>query len=188
MEELSRTWWVYLVRGVCAILFGLLAIFWPRITVYYLLIIFAAYVIANGALALFGAGRGADFGSRGWTIFYGVVSILTGLVVFIWPQVTALVLLFFIASWAVITGILEIVVGIKLRRAMANEWMFIVGGVLSVLFGILLFVWPGASALAVLWLIGLMAIVYGIALVVLAFRVKGLASHGPGPSSTPRVA
>ncbi|MEV7008046.1 HdeD family acid-resistance protein [Streptosporangium sp. NPDC051022] len=187
MEELSRTWWVYLVRGVCALLFGLLAIFWPAITVLALVVVFGAYAIVDGVFALFGAGRGAGAGSRGWMIFYGVVSVLTGVVVFIWPGITALVLLLFIAAWFVVTGVLEIVAGIRLRRTVVNEWMFIVGGVLSLLFGILLFLWPAAGALAVVWLIGIMAILYGIALVVLSFRVKALGARRRGPSGTPRV-
>ncbi len=187
MEELARTWWVYLVRGICAILFGLLALIWPAVTVLALVILFGAYAIVDGVFALFGAGRGAGIGSRGWMIFYGIVSILAGIAVFAWPRITALVLLFFIAGWAIVTGILEIVAGIRLRKTAANEWMFIVSGVLSVLFGVLLFIRPGAGALALIWLIGIMAIVYGISLVVLSFRVKGLGSRRPGPSGTPRV-
>lgn len=187
MEELSRSWWVYLVRGICAILFGLLAIIWPAITILALVIVFGAYAIVDGVFALFGSGRGAS-GSRGWMIFYGIVSILTGVVVFVWPGITALVLLFLIAIWAIVSGVLEIVAGIRLREVV-NEWMFIISGALSVLFGVLLFVWPGAGALAVVWLIGIMAILYGISLVVLAFRVKALGSRGPGTSdATPRVA
>ncbi|MFD0886108.1 HdeD family acid-resistance protein [Streptosporangium algeriense] len=185
MEELARTWWVYLVRGVCAILFGVLALVWPAITVLALVTVFGAYAIVDGVFALFGAGRGAGLGSRGWMIFYGVVSILTGIAVFVWPGVTALVLLFFIAAWAVVTGVLEIVAGIRLRKATANEWMFILSGALSVLLGVLLFIRPAPGALALVWLIGIMAIVYGIALVALSFRIKGLTSHRRGPSGTP---
>ncbi|GAA3087176.1 HdeD family acid-resistance protein [Streptosporangium carneum] len=187
MEELSRTWWVYLVRGICAILFGLVTLVWPAITVYALVVVFAAYAIVDGVFALFGAGRGAASGSRGWMIFYGVVSVLTGIAVFAWPKMTALILLLFIAAWAVVTGVLEIVAGVRLRKAGVNEWMFIIGGALSLLFGVLLFVWPAAGVLTVVWLVGIMAVVYGAALVVLAFQVKGLASRRPGPSGTPRV-
>ncbi|MER7207584.1 MULTISPECIES: HdeD family acid-resistance protein [Streptosporangium] len=187
MEELARTWWVYLVRGVCAILFGVLALIWPAITVLALVVVFGAYAIVDGVFALFGAGRGAGLGSRGWMIFYGVVSILTGVAVFVWPGITALVLLFFIAAWAVVTGVLEIVAGIRLRGTAANEWMFVISGALSVLFGVLLFIRPAPGALALVWLIGIMAILYGIALVALSFRIKGLASRWRGPSGTPRV-
>ncbi|WP_433243069.1 HdeD family acid-resistance protein [Streptosporangium sp. CA-135522] len=185
MEELSRMWWVYLVRGLCAILFGLLAIVWPGITTYALVVVFGAYAIVNGVFALFGSGRG---GSRLWMIVYGVISILAGIAAFVWPGITALALLFLIASWAVVTGVAEIVAAIRLRKALEGEWMFIVSGVLSVLFGVLLLVWPASGALAVVWLIGTMAIVYGIALLALAFRVKALGSRRPGtPGATPRV-
>ncbi|WP_406312755.1 HdeD family acid-resistance protein [Streptosporangium sp. NBC_01639] len=180
-ERLSRTWWVHLVRGGCAILFGLLAVFWPAITVLALVIVFGAYAILNGVFAIFGSGRSA---SRTWMIVYGVLSVLAGILAFVWPGMTALALLFVIASWAVVTGIVEIVAAIRLRKEMTGEWMFIVSGVLSVLFGILLFVWPASGALAVVWLIATMAIVYGVALVVLAFRVKALGSRRPGGSGT----
>ena len=183
MEELARTWWVYLIRGVCAILFGLLAIIWPGITLFALVAFFGAYAIVNGVFELFSSGRG---GSRGWMIFSGVGSILVGLVVLFWPGITALILLLLIASWAVVVGILEIVAAIMLRRVVEGEWMFIVSGVLAVLFGILLFVWPATGALAIAWLIGAMAIVYGISLLALAFRLKGVGSYGP--SGRPHLA
>ncbi|GAA2878363.1 HdeD family acid-resistance protein [Streptosporangium fragile] len=185
MRELTQTWWVYLVRGACAILFGLLAIVWPDITLYALVVVFGAFAIVNGVFSLFNAGRG---GSRGWMIVSGIVGILTGLVVFLWPGITALVLLFFIAGWAIATGLLEIVAAIRLRKVMEGEWTFIVSGVLSVLFGILLLAWPGAGALAVVWLIGTMAIVYGIALLALAFRLRGLGLPRTGAGPTPHAA
>jgi uncharacterized membrane protein HdeD (DUF308 family) len=176
MEELARTWWVYLIRGVCAILFGLLAIIWPSITLFVLVAVFGAYAIVNGIFELFSSGRG---GSRGWTIFSGVGSILIGLVVLFWPGITALVLLLLIASWAVVVGLLEVIAAIMLRRVVEGEWAFIVSGVLAVLFGILLFLWPATGALAIAWLIGAMALVYGISLIALAFRVRGVGSYGP---------
>jgi uncharacterized membrane protein HdeD (DUF308 family) len=161
---------------VCAILFGLLAIIWPGITLFALVAVFGAYAIVNGVFELFSSGRG---GSRGWMIFSGVGSILVGLVVLFWPGITALVLLLLIASWAVVVGVLEIVAAIMLRRVVEGEWMFIVSGVLAVLFGILLFLWPATGALAIAWLIGTMAIVYGISLLALAFRLRGVGSYGP---------
>ncbi|SNS06433.1 Uncharacterized membrane protein HdeD, DUF308 family [Streptosporangium subroseum] len=176
MEELAHTWWVYLIRGVCAILFGLVAIVWPGITLFVLVAVFGAYAIVNGIFELFSSGRG---GSRGWTIFSGVGSILIGLLVLFWPGITALILLLLIATWAVVVGILEVVAAIMLRRAVEGEWMFIISGVLAVLFGILLFLWPATGALAIAWLIGAMALVYGISLLALAFRVRGIGSYGP---------
>ncbi|MEU9830875.1 HdeD family acid-resistance protein [Streptosporangium sp. NPDC048047] len=179
MEELTRTWWVYLVRGACAILFGLLAILWPGITVFALVVVFGVYAVVNGVFALFGS---RESGSRAWMIAYGVLSVLAGVAALVWPGITALALLLLIAAWAVVVGITEIMAGIRLRRAATGEWAFILSGVLAVLFGVLLFAWPAAGALAVVWLIGTMAIVYGVALVALAFRVRALHSRRAGPA------
>ncbi|MBB2911166.1 uncharacterized membrane protein HdeD (DUF308 family) [Streptosporangium becharense] len=186
MDELSRTWWVYLVRGACAILFGLLAVVWPDITLYALVVVFGAFAVVNGVFSLFNAGRG---GSRAWMILAGVVGILAGVAVLLWPGITALSLLVLIAAWAIAVGILEIVAAVRLRKVMEGEWTFIVSGVLSVLFGLLLLAWPAAGALAMIWLIGTMAIVYGVALLMLAFRLRGLGMRSPGaPGRTPRAA
>jgi uncharacterized membrane protein HdeD (DUF308 family) len=183
MEEMARTWWVYLIRGVCAVLFGLLAIIWPSITLYILIIVFGVYAIVNGIFELFGSGRG---GARGLMIFAGVFSILVGVVAFLWPGMTALALLLLIASWAVVIGVVELVAAILLRRAVRGEWTFIVSGVLAMLFGILLFLWPAVGALTVAWLIGVMAILYGISLLALAFRLRGVGFRSsPGTSGRP---
>ncbi|MDP9849906.1 HdeD family acid-resistance protein [Streptosporangium lutulentum] len=182
MEELARTWWVYLIRGLCALLFGLLALIWPGITLYALVVVFGVYAIANGVFELFSSGRG---GARSWMVVSGVGSILIGAAVLLWPGITALVLLLLIAAWAVVVGILEIVAAIRLRRVAAGEWTFVVSGALAVLFGVLLFLWPVASAMAVLWLIGVMAILYGISLVAMAFRLRGVGFHRPGTSERP---
>jgi uncharacterized membrane protein HdeD (DUF308 family) len=182
MEEVARTWWVYLIRGVCAVLFGLLAIIWPSITLYVLIIVFGVYAIVNGIFELFSSGRG---GARGLMVFAGLFSILVGLLALLWPGMTALTLLFMIAIWAVVVGIVELVAAILLRRAVRGEWTFIVSGVLAILFGILLFLWPAAGALAAAWLIGVMAILYGISLLALAFRLRGVGFHGPETSGRP---
>ena len=181
MEELAHTWWVYLIRGVCAILFGLVAIIWPGITLFVLVAVFGAYpssTASSSCSARAGEALGAGRSSS------GVGSILIGPVLF-WPGITALILLLLIASWAVVVGVLEVVAAIMLRRVVEGEWMFIVSGMLAVLFGILLFLWPATGALAIAWLIGAMALVYGISLLALAFRVRGIGSYGPSgrPSS-----
>jgi len=171
MQEISRSWWLLLVRGIAAVLFGVLALIWPGITLLVLVIFFGAYAIVSGVFALFAGFRhGAQ--SRAWLIFSGIIGILAGIVAFVWPGITSLALLYLVAFWAIFTGVSEVVAGIQLRKVIDNEWMLIVGGILSVIFGILLLVWPGAGMLSLVWLIAVFAILYGIAMIVLSLRVK----------------
>ncbi|MCG5212712.1 HdeD family acid-resistance protein [Streptosporangium sp. KLBMP 9127] len=185
MGRVADTWWMILIRGICAIVFGLFALVWPGITVFALVIFFGAYAIVNGIFSLFGAFGGTPGESRWWLAIAGVLGIVAGIIALVWPGITALALLMLIAIWAVVIGIIEIIAGIRLRKEIQGEWMFILSGVLAVVFGVLLFVWPATGALAVTWLIGAMALVYGISLLVLAFRVRKLGGrtagrHAPG--------
>jgi len=107
-------------------------------------------------------------------VLEGVIGIVIGLLTFIWPDITALVMLYFIAAWALLTGIFEIVTAIQLRRVIAGEWVMAFGGIASILFGVLLFVFPGASAVSLMWLIGMYAIAFGILEIIVAFRIRGL--------------
>ncbi|WP_344839570.1 HdeD family acid-resistance protein, partial [Nonomuraea dietziae] len=116
-----------------------------------------------------------DSGSKAWLIISGVLGILAGIVAFVWPGITTLALLYVIAFWAIFTGVAEIFAGIRLRKTIDNEWMLIIGGLLSVVFGILLLTWPASGALALTWLIGVFAVIYGIAIIVLSGKVKNLA-------------
>ncbi|MFI6498821.1 HdeD family acid-resistance protein [Nonomuraea typhae] len=175
MEQIARTWWLILIRGICAIIFGILALVWPGITLYVLVIFFGAYAIVSGLFSLFAA-FGHNVQSRAWLIISGIIGILAGIVAFAWPGITALALLYVIAFWAIFTGVAEIVAGVALRKDIDNEWMLILGGILSVIFGILLIIWPATGMLTLTWLLGIFAIIYGIAMVVLSFNVKKLAS------------
>jgi uncharacterized membrane protein HdeD (DUF308 family) len=176
LETLSRRWWAVALRGVAAVVFGVMALIWPGITLFVLVVLFGAYVLVDGVIAIgtaIGANRErADAGSRGWLIVEGIAGILFGVLTFAWPGVTTLVLLWLIAAWAVITGVLEIVSAVRLRRELRHEWLLALSGALSVLFGLLLIVWPAAGALAVVTLIGAYAIVFGIALVALGVRLR----------------
>ncbi|SEH02469.1 Uncharacterized membrane protein HdeD, DUF308 family [Nonomuraea solani] len=171
MEDISRSWWLLLVRGIAAIVFGILALIWPGLTLLVLVIFFGAYALVSGVFALM-AGFRHGARSRAWLIISGILGILAGIVAFIWPGLSSLALLFIIAFWAILTGVAEVVAGIQLRKVIDNEWMLIVGGVLSVIFGLLLLGWPGAGLLSLLWLIGVFAIMYGIAMIVLSIRVR----------------
>jgi uncharacterized membrane protein HdeD (DUF308 family) len=183
LETLARNWWAIVLRGVFAVLFGLGAFFWPGITLAALVLLYGAYLFADGVMAVLWALAGRRAGAFPWGVcLAGLASIGGGLATFVWPGLTALVLLYLIAAWAIVRGIFEIIAAFHLRRELTNEWLLALNGVLSVLFGLLLIVAPGAGALAVLWLIGTFALVIGIVMIVLGFRLKGLqemAARGP---------
>jgi uncharacterized membrane protein HdeD (DUF308 family) len=180
MGEISRSWWLLLVRGLLAIIFGVLALIWPGITLLALVIFFGAYALVSGLFALF-AGFRHGTRPRTWLIVSGIIGILAGIVTVVWPGITSLALLYLVAFWAVFTGVAEIVAGIHLRKIIENEWMFIVGGILSVIFGVLLLLWPGAGMLSLVWLIGVFAVLYGIAMVALSLRVKNFTTGAGMP-------
>jgi uncharacterized membrane protein HdeD (DUF308 family) len=184
--ELPRHWWVVMLRGLAAIIFGILAFIWPGITLAVLILFFGAYAIVDGVLALYAAIRSG--GKNIWPpLIEGVLGIAAGLIAFLWPDITAIALLIVIAVWAILTGLMEVFAAIRLRRVITNEWALIVAGALSVVFGILLLLQPGAGILALVWLIGLYAVIFGISLLVLAWRLRQLAErmHGfPGTQQT----
>jgi len=172
-ELLARNWWLFLLRGIAALAFGVLSLIWPEISLATLILLFGAYALVDGAFALSAAivGRGkAEL--RWWLVLVGLLGIGVGVTTFLWPGLTALTLLYFIAGWIVATGLLQIIGAIELRKAIDNEWWLILDGALSVLFGILLFIMPGAGALALIWLIALFAIAFGILMIGFAFKVK----------------
>jgi uncharacterized membrane protein HdeD (DUF308 family) len=178
LDTLARHWWAVALRGVAATLFGLMTLVWPAITLFVLVVLFGAYVLVDGVLALTVAFRRSDRaaalrpGGRGWLIADGIASIIIGVVAFVWPGITAVALLWVIAAWAVVTGALEVVAAVRLRRELRREWLLALSGVFSVLFGILLVVWPAAGALALITLIGVAAIAYGVTLVALGIRLR----------------
>ena len=179
---LSRNWWALALRGLAAILFGILAFAWPGITLFVLVIFFGAYMLVDGIFAIVAAVRAAGEEARWWLMLLeGVLGVVVGLVAFFWPGLTALALLYLIAAWAIVTGIMEIAAAIRLRREVVGEWALILGGAFSVLFGVLLVVIPArAGLLSLTWLIGAYAVVFGILLVVLAFRVRNAPSSAGG--------
>ncbi len=176
IETASRNWWLIALRGVIAVLFGILAWVWPGITLLALVVLWGVYSFADGVLSLVTAFRWHDSGKPLWAlIVVGLTGIAAGIVAFLWPQITALVLLMFIAAWAIVTGIFQIVTAIRIRREIDNEWLLGLSGLISVIFGALMVVSPGAGAIAVVWLIGLYAVFFGVLLIGLSFKLKGLA-------------
>ncbi|BAZ09003.1 hypothetical protein NIES4071_08090 [Calothrix sp. NIES-4071] len=171
--RLARNWWVVALRGAIAILFGLAALFLPRITLSTLVFLFGAFVLGSGILLVMTAFKDRLNNAHGWLLLIeGAISIILGVLVFAFPAITALVLLHFIAAWAIMIGILEVIAAIGMRKEIENEWLLFLVGIGSVIFGVSLAIWPGAGALAILWVIGIYAIFFGILLLILAFRLR----------------
>ncbi|HEX2741771.1 MAG TPA: HdeD family acid-resistance protein [Rubrobacter sp.] len=182
LPMVAGNWWALLLRGIAAVLFGLAALFWPGLTLYVLVIFFGAYVLVDGVFAIAAGIRGS--GGRGWLLLAeGVLGVLAGLVALFWPGISALVLLYVIAAWAIFTGILKVVIAISLRREIENEWLMILSGVLSVVFGVVLAALPGVGLLSLVWLVGIYALIFGVALIVLGFRVRGHRRENSGEVS-----
>jgi uncharacterized membrane protein HdeD (DUF308 family) len=179
LTYLGRNWGWIVLRGVVAVLFGVLAIAWPGITLAALIIVWGAYALADGVLALVAAWRVRDQGRPFWALLIvGLLGIAAGVVTFLWPELTALTLLMIIAAWAVVVGVFQVVAAIRLRKLIAGEWLLGLTGILSVIFGIVVFARPQAGALAVVWMIGSYAIVFGALLIALGLRLKPHASGG----------
>jgi uncharacterized membrane protein HdeD (DUF308 family) len=167
-------WWALALRGVIAILFGLAALLRPDIALEALILLFGAYALVDGVFAIVGVFGGTRGGTPRWLLLLeGVVSILAGIIAFVFPGLTAIALLYLVAAWAVITGLAEIATAIRLRQEIRGEWALILGGILSVLFGLLLAVLPGVGILSLIWLIGAYAVAFGVLLVITAVRVRG---------------
>ncbi len=172
---LTRNWWLYAARGVVALIFGLVALIWPEQMKLAIVLMFGAYALVDGILTAFAGIAFYRYFQLWWVVLLkGVVGTLIGLLTFFWPDITGRALVDLMAAWALITGIFEIVAAIQLRRVLLGEWMVILGGLLSILLGVLLFVYPAAGAVSLVWLIGIYAIVAGILLIILAFRLRSL--------------
>ena len=181
---LTRNWWALALRGVVALLLGVAAFVLPGVTLAVFVALFGAYAVVDGVLAIIAGVRAAERHERWWSpVLKGLAGIAAGVLAFVWPALTALALLNLIAGWAIVTGVLEIVAAVHLHRA-HGEWLLVLNGVLSVLFGLLVIVWPGAGVLTLLWLIGTYSIVFGVVLLVLAFRLRNL--HGRARQSVAR--
>jgi uncharacterized membrane protein HdeD (DUF308 family) len=171
LPTLARNWWAFALRGLVAVLFGLLTFFVPGITLVTLVLLFGAYALVDGIFNVIAFFRVL---SHHWALLIeGLIGIIAGILTFAWPAITAIALLYLIAFWAIFTGIFEIVAGIRLRKAITNEWLLLVIGVLSLLFGMLILFSPSAGALAIVLWIGAYAFLFGVFLLALAFRLRG---------------
>ena len=172
VRALAKNWWLLLLRGIAAIIFGVLAFAWPGLTLLTLILFYGAFALVDGVLAIIAAITGGAPAPRWWLAIVGLLGIAAGLLTFLMPGLSALVLLFFIAGWAIATGVLQIIGAIQLRKEIDNEWLLILGGVISVLFGVGMMLAPGAGALALVWVIGTYAVIIGVVYVALALRLK----------------
>jgi uncharacterized membrane protein HdeD (DUF308 family) len=173
LHALAQSWWLVLLRGVAAIVFGVLTFAWPGLTLVTLVLLYGAYALVDGVCALAAAFTGgAKPVPTWWLIVVGLAGIAAGIVTFLWPGLTALLLILFIGTWAVAHGIFEIAGAIQLRKEIDNEWLLILAGAMSVLFGLVVLIAPGAGALGLIWVIGAYSIVFGALLVGLALRLR----------------
>lgn len=173
LQDLKRNWGWIVARGVVGVLFGFLAFIWPAVTLAVLVLLWGVYALADGVLALVAAVRVRGSGKPFWTLLIvGVLGIIAGILTLFWPGITALVLLAFIAAWALAMGIFQIAAAIRLRKVIEGEWLLALSGVLAVIFGALMVWRPGAGALAVVWVIAWFAILFGVMQIALGFRLK----------------
>jgi len=172
IHALAKNWWLEVLRGVAAIIFGILALANPGIALVTLVLLWGIYALIDGVLAIAAAVMGGNPMPRWWLAIVGLAGIGAGVMTFVYPVITAFVLLIFIAVWAIVLGIFEIYGAIKLRKEIEGEWFLILSGALSVLFGLLLLARPGAGALAVIWIIGAYAIILGIIYVMFGLKLR----------------
>ena len=186
VEALSRNWWLFLLRGLAGILFGIITFIAPAISLAALVLLFGAYAFADGVLSIVAAVRRRGETRWGMLLLEGVAGIAVGVLTLLLPGITALTLLYLIAAWAIVTGVLELVAAVRLRKEIKGEWLLALGGIASIAFGVLVALLPGAGALAIVIWIGAYALVFGVLLVVLSFRLRSWGRHTtlhhPAPS------
>lgn len=176
LDMLGRNWWVIALRGVIAIAFGVLAFLQPGITLAFLVTLLAVYLVADGVSLLASYVRGDPIVRRaGWPVaVMGVLGIVAGIAAFVWPGITALSLLALVATWAILMGAFQVVAAIRLRREIEGELLLAIGGIVSIAFGVYLLVSPGDGLVSLVWLVGIWAVAFGIATVILALRIRNL--------------
>jgi uncharacterized membrane protein HdeD (DUF308 family) len=178
--DLARNWWALAIRGIAAVVFGLLALFWPPTAFVALVLVFGAYAIVDGIFNLVAAVRAPHTGRRwGPLVFEGIVSLIVGVITLLWPGISAFALVMFIAAWSIVTGIAEVIAAIRLRKQIRGEWLLALSGILSLALGVLLFLAPAAGALVFTIWIGAYAVVFGAVMVGLSLRLRSWASHHP---------
>ena len=171
--SLARNWWSLVIRGVVAILVGIIAFAWPAITFGAVVLLFGAYAFVDGIFALIGAFRAVRAHERwGALVLEGIAGLVTAAVTIFWPGITALALVFIVAFWALVTGVLEISAAIRLREHVAGELLLALSGIASIIFGVIAALLPVLGALAIALIFGIYAVVFGVLLIALGFRLR----------------
>ena len=184
-DLLNRSWWMLALRGIVAILFGVLALIWPGLTLLWLVVLFAVFAILAGVVSIMAALRAREHGGWGIALLFGIVSVVAGVLAIVFPGITALTLILLIGANALVTGLLDIVMAVRLRRQMQREWLLVAAGVVSVIFGAIVMVFPAAGALALVWFVSFYATLTGILLLMLAFRARRWSAGGALADAAP---
>ena len=173
-QHLAKYWWVFLLRGIFSVIFGILAFVMPGLTIATLVIVWGAYALVDGVFSLYASATGGTKADDHWLVgLQGLIGLAAGIITLIMPGVTALGLLIAIAAWSLVVGVLQIAAAIKLRKEIEGEFWLGLSGLISILFGLFIIARPGEGALAVIWIIGSYALIFGVFLVAFAFRIKG---------------
>lgn len=173
LRRLADHWWILVLRGALAILFGIAAWIWPGLTLTTLIILVGAWLLVDGVFEIVSAIANRDRVNSVWSfVIAGVINVIAGLVVLAWPGLSAIAMMYLIGAWAVFTGVLEIVVAIQVRRQIDNEWAIGLAGLISVVFGLVVMIFPGDGAVALVWVIGIYAILFGIAFIAGGIRLR----------------
>ena len=165
---------MFLFRGIAAVLFGIIALVWPKLTLSTLVFVFGVFAVVSGITAVVAALRNTDEQGWGLLLFQGIVGILAGVVALVWPGITALAFLYLLAAWAILTGIVELVAPLSFPMSGGRTVLMVLAGLVSIVFGILIAAQPSSGLLAVVWLIGVYAIVYGVMYIVVYFQSRSL--------------
>jgi uncharacterized membrane protein HdeD (DUF308 family) len=171
--ELARWWWTFILRGVLAIAFGVVAFVSPPATIAALVLLFGAWALVDGVFHIAGAIQDRSRNRSWWlAVLEGVVSIIAGVLALAFPAFAALSLLLIISAWSIVTGVVEVVMAIRLREQITGELWLAIAGILSIVFGVLLFLFPTSGAITIVWIIGAFAIVFGISMIALGWRLR----------------
>ena len=175
-QVISNYCTMFLFRGIAAVLFGIIALVWPKMTLFALVFVFGVFAVISGITAVVAALRNTEFPGWGWILGEGILGILVGVVALAWPGITALAFLYLLAAWAILTGIFEVIAPLAYPMSSGRAVLSALTGVLSIIFGILIAAQPSSGLLAVVWLIGVYAIVFGIMYIGMYFRTRSLAA------------